>query len=252
MTFPSNMNCKIAQDLLVAYVAGEVSPETRAWLTQHLDRCPDCRQALAEYTDATGAVHQVPLMTPPADPGRRTLGRMRRAAWVVITVVVLCLAITAGSLVYVLSNFRRWTNMPADQPVPAATYTAEQAAGRVDLSPLGLTRTGIYPGPDSTQVTFKDGAGNTVRVEFTRADDTAGARRAFKGWNESFRTKLASAETNVGDNWTAKFRSQGQYLYGWQHANWLVTICVPERAPQPAALRDQIRDLLFTQIRGMQ
>jgi hypothetical protein len=252
MTFPANIDCKIAQDLLVGYVTGEVSPETRTWITQHLDRCADCRQALAQYTAATGALHQVPLMTPPADPGRRTLGRMRRAVWVIVTVVVLCIAITAGSVIYAVTNFRRWTNMPVDQPVPPTAYSTELAAKAVDLSALGLTWHSVTVEPETARLSYTDAAGHPIRVELTRADDTAGARRAFRNWSGSFHSKLTSAETNVGENWTAKFRSQGQYCYGWQHNNWLITISVPEKAPNPAELRDQIRDLLFTEIRALQ
>lgn len=248
MAVPNHVTCKIVQDLLIGYVAGEVSPETGAFVTAHLDQCPACRQALAQYTDASHSMQQMAPPAPPADPGRRTIGRVRRAVWVIVGVVALCLALTAGTVTWALVNMRGWTNMPYDQPVPGVAYTEQQVAEKVDLTSLGLGRPEIGKGPYGTLASYAGLAGRPVRVEYTREDP----RDAFNRWSNSFRTKITSVEMNVGGHPTAKFRSGGYYYYGWQQDGWFITIAVSETAGQPTVLRDQIRDQLFSAFRALQ
>jgi hypothetical protein len=67
------MNCTEIRPLISAYYDGEATPEERALVQQHLPRCEDCRQALAEYRAIGSDLRGLPVPVPPAG--------LRRDVW---------------------------------------------------------------------------------------------------------------------------------------------------------------------------
>lgn len=48
------------EELLSAHVDGELDPEAQAWVSAHLDGCPDCRQAADELAEARSMLRGLP------------------------------------------------------------------------------------------------------------------------------------------------------------------------------------------------
>lgn len=239
MAVPKQMECAIAQDLLVPYVAGDVRPETRAFVEAHVSRCTPCHTALAETAEAAGATVQVPPPALPADPGQKVVSRVRRNILVLVGVLVLCVALTAGSVVFGISALRKLTGMPAEPPVPNAGLEPAAAAELVSLARLGLTAMSPTPIPNGVQVVYlKDD--EVITLTFQQFDTYSDGSRAFHRWNDQYRVRMLSAEFNTTRSNSARFRSGGNYYYGWNRGLWLVTMEVPGAVTEPAQLRDQI------------
>lgn len=236
-----SLDCKLTQDLLVGYVANEVSPETREFVTRHLDRCDECRRALAQYTQP--APGWAPAPVPTADPGRRLVGRLRTRIWAVIGVVVLSLGITAGVLVWVFTAGRDAAGLPADMPVPSAAAAPRNVAEGVKL-PDGMALDGITDGPGRAFALYTLPDGKTGSIEYRRHDGADQARNDYDAWFRSFRVRSMSVEYNLPSERIAKFRSGGNYYYAWQREGWFIIITVPGDTSDPTAVRDQLRDHL--------
>jgi predicted anti-sigma-YlaC factor YlaD len=257
MTVPSELECPIAQDLLVPYVADEVRPETKAWLNAHLSRCESCRTALAALTDAAGAVAQAPAPPVPADPGRKLVGRVRLTVWIIIAAVVGMLALTGGSVYFGIQAITKLSGMDVEHPVPTADVSPAQVLAKLDVSDLGLKvdpaakTASLVPtiAADAATLAFRNASGQPVYVEAIRQQTAADARRGFENFFNSFRSRTLSVQTILPSHAIAKFRSQGQYLYTWQADRWLFVISVADGITDPVPLRDNVRDHLFQAIR---
>ncbi|HWI60909.1 MAG TPA: zf-HC2 domain-containing protein [Symbiobacteriaceae bacterium] len=244
MTAPDKLDCKLTQDLLIGYVAGETSPETRDWVTRHLDRCDDCRQTLAEFSSAGPQLPPAPL---PSDlPGLRLTRRIKLGVSVLLAIVLGSLALTGGAIWWALTQGRQLADLPADLAVPPAVMAPREAASQTPV-PSGMTLQNATDLPDGVQYRFTNGA----RFELRQFADAKAAERAYNAWNRSFHVRTMSVSYDYPGG-TAKFRSGGQYYYAWQREGWLVVIAVPDTVQDPAGVRDQIRDGLvsaFTALR---
>jgi methylated-DNA-[protein]-cysteine S-methyltransferase len=56
----SAQSCLVTEDQVMAYVAGDVEPETGVELAQHLAECDACREVAVEYRTLTTCFEQVP------------------------------------------------------------------------------------------------------------------------------------------------------------------------------------------------
>lgn len=230
--------CHLVRDLLVPYLAGEVSPETIAFMNGHLDRCPDCRAALAALTgDAPAPV--TPPAAPSPDPGRKLVGRVRKQVILLIAVVVTSLALAVGGLVWGISAFQRAVNDPTRHPVPAYS-TAPATAAKVDLSPLGLTPDGVDQIADGAVAHFRTSTGQPVTLAFYLHASPNRAKRAYDDWKSGFHTKVTSVAFESGSVGSTRFLSGGHYYQGWHDGSWFVTVDVPDTVPQAAELRAEI------------
>lgn len=241
MAIPAELECKIVQDLLVGYVAGEINPETRDWITRHLDQCRTCRSALAQYTDASAALPPAPPLSP--DPGRKLLGRVRRSVWVVLAALLLSLGLTGGSLYWVFTAGRDLAGLPAEMPVPSPALSLRDVADRIP-APDGLMLAATGGSLDRAELQFENPDGSRALVELHKYPTSALARPAYDAWVRSFHSRMLSVAYDTADQRITKFRSGGQYYYAWQREGWFVTITVPGDAPEPVALRDRVRDHL--------
>jgi hypothetical protein len=252
VAMPLELECHIAQDLLVSYVAGEVSPQTLDWMNGHLSRCDSCRTALAALTDMAGAVAaQAPVDPASPDPGRKLVGRMRRTIWLVIAGVILMLGITAGSVLFGIQAIQKASGFDVAHPAPVAGVTPEQVLADLDLSRFALASDPLRQrqnGTGQAELRYADHSGNPVIVQAVRLDSVSHAHDRFEAWFNGFHTRILSVETSFGNRAMAKFRSQGNYWYAWQTDRWMFVIAVDQRVKDPAALRDMIRSDLFEAI----
>lgn len=246
VAMPKEMECYLTQDLLVPYVAGDIRLETKAWIDAHVSRCAACHAALRETAEAAGATIQVPPPMPPADTGRAVVGRVRRNVAILVGVVVICLALAAGSITFGVQALRKLADMPADLPVPSASVTPVEAVRQTDLRHLELTAGETQVFRDGVTQLYTTPGGQTVTLQVQRFDTESDASQAYRAWNGRFRVKTTSVEFNLGSGSSAKFLSQGQYHTGWQRGPWLIIISVPKETPSAADLRDAIRDSLYT------
>jgi hypothetical protein len=106
------MNCAQAHDLLPACTYGDVTPEQKAALDEHLAACPRCREEQTALAEVGRLLDAVPLLRAPVNVARifeeaaqlrqRQLRRWRRAA-------ALALGAAAVLLLLFLSNLEvRW------------------------------------------------------------------------------------------------------------------------------------------------
>lgn len=58
------MDCRECQNLLAAYVAGDLPADRSAMCDEHLASCPDCRAELACYRRVTDALAGAPALQP--------------------------------------------------------------------------------------------------------------------------------------------------------------------------------------------
>lgn len=239
MAVPKELECALVQDLLVPYVADDVRPVTRAFVEAHVSRCSPCHTALTETAEAAGATVQVPPPVLPADPGQKVVNRVRRNMIVLIGVLVLCVALTAGSIFFGIGALRKLAGMPATPPVPPAGLEPATVASLVDLSRLGLKQERIETSANGVRIPYYTD-GKQVTLAFQRFESEREAARAFHAWNNSFRVRTMAVEFNTPSGGSARLRSQGSYHYGWNRDVWFVTIKVPESVPEAATLRDQI------------
>jgi len=230
--------CHLVRDLLIPYMAGEVSPQTLAYMNEHLGRCPECRAALAALNRGTAPV--APPPTPMhSDPGRKLVGRVRRQVTLIAVLIVASVALAVGGIVWGVTAARQWMGNPERHPAPAYSVTPEEAA-EVDLGGAGLKLTSVTSVREGALAQFTDADGHVVELQFFLLSSPYRAREAFKDWNNTFRVKLASVETNFESVAMARFRSGGHYYYGWFDGRWFFTIDVPESVEDPAGLRTTI------------
>lgn len=60
------MNCQQYRELFTFYLDGELSPEQRQNLEDHLKECPDCARLLSLSSELSGALSNLPELEPPA------------------------------------------------------------------------------------------------------------------------------------------------------------------------------------------
>jgi|GEM_PF-2530356 len=241
------MECYLVRDLLIPYAAGDASQQTRAWVEQHVAGCEPCREAFAE---AIGLAAMPATPQPPVAPSQRLLKRVRIT--VIGTVALIAILIMAvGGLTWSISQVKRLANMPEDHAVPTATVSAREAVS-VDLSPLGLERAGTavaetgFPGfTDGAEARYTAVDGTEIQLSAYRFTDARTARRFESDWEERFRMVQMRLTSRNSTQSATKFHSGGAFYYTWSKEGWFVVLQVPESAPDPTTLRDQIRDLLL-------
>lgn len=242
MSTPDNNSCHLAQDLLIPYVAGEVRPETIAWMNRHLDNCASCRASLAALTEEAGAL-PTPAPPPRPDAGRQLIGRVRRQVMLIIGVVIFSLALATGGIVWGVRAMQNWQANPENHPVPAETVTPEQAA-QVDMTSIGLTAQGVTAVENGMMARYQTQSGQTVTIRFYKHPSPYWAKEAFQAWDRSFSTRMMSVRTESGSVSASRFRSGGHYYQGWHDGRWFINVQIPQEAENPAGLRDAIKDRL--------
>ncbi|HLN61630.1 MAG TPA: zf-HC2 domain-containing protein, partial [Symbiobacteriaceae bacterium] len=222
------------------YVAGEVQPQTLEFVNLHLSGCEACRGALAQLS---GGLGQPVAPPPPADAGRQVVNRVRRNVLVLIAVVVLALGAAGGSLYFAIHTIFTLAGMNVPHIVPPDRYKIAEVVERVDLTPAGLRLANRGSNPVGNEYRYEQADGRQVTVTYGHYGNTAQATQAFRHWFEDG-PRTMSVETGTSLHRIAKFRRAGQYYYGWQAQNWVIIIEVPGTVRDPAALRDEVRDLL--------
>lgn len=96
----------VERELLSALIDGELEPEERRFVHEHLQRCDACREASEEFARVHGFVGELPRLVAPEAfvssalrPARR--GRLARLAWLLRGrrgVVAACLAVAAAAV----------------------------------------------------------------------------------------------------------------------------------------------------------
>ncbi|MGE5559662.1 MAG: zf-HC2 domain-containing protein [Chloroflexota bacterium] len=250
MTDGAKIPCDVARDLLTPWLAGDVQPGTDAWLRQHLAECAECRAAADEAR--AQALHGVAPVRSSTEgsamdadmEGRRLLARVRRRDLMLKGIIVLLLIAAIVATAWGVAAIRAWASMPVAQPVPAGDVEPRQAVA-VDLSRLGLRAGDVITTEHGVAALWSDAGNNVVRVDMMRFANVDDARRWFNDWEHSYNVKIMSITMNTSLGRTAKFRSRGSFLYGWQTDRWFIAITVPNAVSDPVALRDGVRDALL-------
>lgn len=244
MAIPHDIECHLVEDLIIPFVAGETSPETTAWVTEHASHCERCQSALRAAREGESPL---PESEPVGDePGRRLMRRVRRSVWLTVGLLV----VLAVAVVGLSARVRSLANMPAEHPVPAAS-AAPQDVVRLNLGDLGLTSGSIAVATepaDGAIASYQDRTGQAIKITAYRFSTAGDARSFVQGWEHSFSMKMLSLSSSAPSHSVTKFRGEGTYYYAWREGVWFIQIAVPETVESPAALRDQIRDRLIEQI----
>ncbi len=98
--------CVLVQELLPLYVDNEVAPDTRRWITEHLQVCPDCQAAALDLTqdilDATAPIKALSDPLPP-NPVKPRAGLWPVMTWWAWTAFV---AAAAGTFIVIMILWR--------------------------------------------------------------------------------------------------------------------------------------------------
>ena len=104
------MECREVDDLLGAYLDGELEPAVSTSVRDHADTCTTCRQRLANLESIGLMVRRAPYYQAPAGLRARVIhGRARSAAtphWLAWAAAAVVVASLAGSIVFVRSARR--------------------------------------------------------------------------------------------------------------------------------------------------
>ena len=104
------MECREAEDLLGAYLDGELEPPVSASVRDHVDTCATCRQRLANLESTGRMVRRAPYYQAPAGLRARVIhGRARSAAtphWLAWAAAAVVVASLTGSILFVRSARR--------------------------------------------------------------------------------------------------------------------------------------------------
>ncbi|MGE5673768.1 MAG: zf-HC2 domain-containing protein [Mycobacterium leprae] len=287
MSIPKELPCHLAQDLLIPYVAGDVSTETREWLEEHLRSCNACRAAY-EATNRSADAVSAPPPAPVGDPGRRVLGRMRRNIFVVVAAVLVAVGLGGGALFWGIQALRNVAGMPAYHPAPVDGIQPIDVVQKLDLSDLGMNKQlaegrAIRVNPpakaqqslviQSPQIMIMPGVllagspgqadagvqqeafflfnGQPVLVYAFRADTAKAAHDALQKWHGTFHVFIAEFQFDRPDESAMRFRSGDWSYYAWSRGNWAFVIEVPASLPDQATVRDQVRDRLIRTIQEL-
>lgn len=99
----------VEREILSALTDGELSPDERRFVHEHLQQCSDCREAAEEFAHIHGLVGKLPTLIAPEAFVSRALSTRRqslaarlwrgRRRWVVGGLAAAALAISLGGLV---------------------------------------------------------------------------------------------------------------------------------------------------------
>ncbi len=232
--------CFVVQDLLIPYLAGDVSAQTRDLVNAHLDICPACRGALDQLVQPAPALHS-PGSAPSQEPERRLLRRLGRHIWLGIALLATFVLLTVGLAVSLLVV----TRMPLSQPpAPPAALAAKQLA-EIDLSVLGLRRVGVDERDGGALATYQDRYGHMLTIEFHKYENAGAAQATFTGWKHQFKTKTSAISTERSNWGSMKLKSGDTYYHAWYTDNWFIKITVPDEIPNAADLRNDLHEHLL-------
>ena len=71
--------CAGVQEMLSAYLDGELTADDRSRIASHLESCPECRAVLDDLGQIVTAARSLPVLQPPAPLGRETRRRALKA-----------------------------------------------------------------------------------------------------------------------------------------------------------------------------
>ena len=130
------MTCREIQDILSAYIDGELTPQEMDTVKRHLDACPDCREVHQQMLRLVQLVGALPAAQPPADflnqvkaSCRKNAGKhqvMRRLAWAACLVLAM--------LIFVFFQRQPHLAPPAAKMAEAPARTTPWAEGEAALS----------------------------------------------------------------------------------------------------------------------
>lgn len=253
MATPERTACPLARDLFIPYLAGEVSPETKAWLERHLAECDECRAAMASVAGGAtprpaAAAELGRQLVPTTDEAwRQLLRRVRRRNLLITVALSLALVVTFASISWTLKQLNAWGGLPLYQPIPLSGTTPSQAVV-VDLTPVGLTDGGVAATDDGAKATWFDTAGNAITIEASRFSSSDLAQATFLEWCRTESTSslgLRLRQWEPTSRATAMYRDPRTHFYVWQTGEWFIIIRVPSRVTNAARLCTTIRDVLF-------
>ena len=234
--------CHLVRDLLVPYMAGDVSPETRTWVDEHTAGCPDCRAAVAEMA----AMAPPPPPSPSVETGRRLAWRVKRQVILLWAAVFFSLTLAAGGFIWGHGGFGRHQADILPHPVPSYAVAPERAA-RVNLAHLGLEHVAVEAVPDGALVRYTDASGQTAAtLAFYRLSSPYRARVRYGEWKQGLASGTVAAEMDLGSVAFIKLAAGGSYYQGWHDGRWLVV--VQTASPD---LGDRIVDRLSEVLPGM-
>jgi len=171
------MSCEELSEELSAYLDGELSPEERAALETHLERCPRCREELASLRAVSGLVASLPRVEP-SEQLSRTLAASLRARrtrrWLrpiplfagdlIPALAVAALVLIAVTVTFVIPRFtspgpqaERY-DQPRDLASEVATPVARPEAPAERLAEAESDREGVVSGVEEKAFTPKGGA----------------------------------------------------------------------------------------------
>ena len=105
------MECREVEDLLGAYLDGELEPPVSASVRDHADTCATCRQRLANLESIGRMVRRAPYYQAPAGLRARVIhARARSAAtphWLAWAAAAVMVASLTGSILFVRSASTR-------------------------------------------------------------------------------------------------------------------------------------------------
>lgn len=129
----------VEREILSALTDGELSPEERRFVHDHLQECQDCREAAEEFAHIHGLVGDLPALIAPESfvsdalrPRTNTAVRWAlggRRKWLAAGVVGVAVAVTLGGLVVPQPS----SEPPVDQYIArhVSVLTATQTGGQV-------------------------------------------------------------------------------------------------------------------------
>ncbi len=74
------MNCETMEELLSAYIDGEVSEEERQTVEQHVALCASCRATVQDFSTAQTFVRTLPIFDAPQGFRQRVTARVERSS----------------------------------------------------------------------------------------------------------------------------------------------------------------------------
>ena len=111
------MECREVDDLLGAYLDGELEPAVSTSVRDHVEGCTTCRQRLANLESIGRMVRRAPYYQAPAELRAQVMHARARSAprqWLAWAAAAVVVASLTGSIVFVRSSTRAHAPDPVD------------------------------------------------------------------------------------------------------------------------------------------
>lgn len=125
----SKTNCAIVKDLLPSYIDGLASPETSAFVEEHIKNCPACREAY-EAMRAEPAAPAPKAGKPAKDPALAYLRKVKRRHALTVLAVALAVLVAVSMLAVVVCRqaFIKTYQLGAGQTQGVQVYSLENGS----------------------------------------------------------------------------------------------------------------------------